>query len=221
MVTKGLDRKKFAWLPNGFSLDEVNKKIPLDEAVKSQIPQNKFIVGYTGTLGVANSLHTLIAAAEIVKENTDIAFVLVGRGKEKADLQKLVKDKQLTNIVFIEAIPKVQIQAMLQEFDACFIGWLNDDLYKFGIGANKIPEYLYSGKPVLHAYSGACDPFEENSAGFTVKAESPLVLADAILELYSMPKDQREKMGENGHKAAMEQYEYGMLAKRFAELVFG
>lgn len=219
MVEHGLNRDKFTWVANGFSLDEVNQKVPLSKEAEQQLPKNKFIVGYTGTLGVANSMDILLKAAELLKDNADIAFVLVGRGKEKETLQAQAHEKNLTNVTFIDPIPKVQIQAMLNQFDACYIGWLKDDLYRFGIGANKIPEYLYSGKPVIHAYSGECDPIAEFQAGICTEAENPRALAAAILQLYQMPEEQRQQMGENGRKAALEKYEYGMLAKKLAKVL--
>lgn len=220
MVGRGMNPAKFAWVPNGFSLDEVNQKIPLNENSAAKIPEGKFIVGYTGTLGVANALDTLIDAAEHLKEYSDIAFVLVGGGKEKALLQSSVMEKGLSNVTFIDPIPKVEIQAMLSRFDVCYIGWLNDQLYRFGIGANKIPEYLYSGKPVLHAYSGSCDPISEAHAGILVPAENPKKLAEAVLSLYKMSPDQRSSMGANGHKVAVEQYEYSNLASSLARVLF-
>lgn len=220
MVGRGMQRRKFSWIPNGFSLDEVNKKIPLNSTAASQLPENKFIVGYTGTLGVANALDTLIEAAERLQDYPDIAYVLVGGGKEKDTLQALVKEKKLKNVYFIKPIPKVEIQAMLSRFDACYLGWLDDDLYRFGIGANKIPEYLYSSKPVIHAYSGACDPIIEAQAGVQVPAQDPEQLANAILSIYQKPLEQREKLGINGRKAALEQYEYGQLAEKLAKVLF-
>ena len=164
MRSRGMDPKKFYWIPNGFSLNEVNQEVPLNEDTNSKLPKDKFIIGYTGTIGVANALDTLIEAAEIVQNKPDIAFVVVGQGKERVALEQVVKDKKLSNIYFIDSIPKIEIQAMLAKFDACYIGWLNDDLYRFGIGANKIPEYLYSGKPMLHRFSGKGDPIEEYNA---------------------------------------------------------
>jgi glycosyltransferase involved in cell wall biosynthesis len=82
MQERGMDPDKFAWIPNGFSLDDVANPELLPDSVRSQLPLNKFIVGYTGTLGVANALDTLIEAAERLKAQDDIVFVLFGGGKD-------------------------------------------------------------------------------------------------------------------------------------------
>ncbi|MBE0508553.1 MAG: glycosyltransferase family 4 protein [Marinospirillum sp.] len=221
MVSRGMQREKFTWIPNGFSLDEVNQKVPLNSAAASQLPENKFIVGYTGTLGVANALDALIEAAERLQHYPDIAFVLVGGGKEKAALQALVTEKQLDNVFFIDPIPKVEIQAMLSEFNACYIGLKKDPLFRFGVSPNKLFDYLYSGKPIVYGIdSGEYKPIEEAKAGLQVPAQDPQQLAAAILKLYQLPVEERQVMGENGRKAAMEQYEYGQLAEQLAKVLF-
>lgn len=220
MTSRGMAREKFTWVPNGFSLDEVNLDRPLNSIAESQLPEGKFVIGYTGTIGTANALDTLVLAAERLKGHADICFVLVGDGREKPALQKLITDKGLTNVYFVDPIRKVEIQAMLSRFDICYIGWLNDPLYRFGIGANKIPEYLYSGNPILHSYSGACDPVEEAKAGLRVAAEDSLQLAQAVLKLFRMVPEERAFLGINGRKAALAQYEYGQLADKLVEVLF-
>ncbi|WP_284456192.1 glycosyltransferase family 4 protein [Alloalcanivorax xenomutans] len=220
MVGRGMQACKFSWIPNGISIDEVSLKSPLSADIKSKLPSGKFTVGYTGTHGVANALNVLVDAAERLRDYPDIVFVLVGGGKEKATLRRRVKERGLSNLIFIDPIPKAQIQSMLSEFDACYIGWLNDDLYRFGIGANKIPDYLYSGKPIIHSYSGACDPVMEAQAGIQIPAEDPEQLAEAVIRLYEMSEEERWSMGENGRKAALELYEYEKLAEQLATILF-
>lgn len=222
MVSRGMNRDKFTWVPNGFSLDEVNQNVPLNNHAVAQLPTGKFIVGYTGTLGVANALDTFISAAEQLKEHSDIAFVLVGGGKEKHRLQQLVKNKQLHNVSFIDPIPKVEIQAMLSQFDACFIGLTKDPLFRFGVSPNKLFDYLYSDKPIIYAIdSGEYKPVQEANAGFQIEAENPEALAAAVLNLYQTPAEERAIMGVNGHKTALAQYEYGNLAKQLAQVLLG
>lgn len=221
MVESGMRRDKFCWIPNGFSLAEVSQKVPLAAEVKAILPCDKFVVGYTGTLGVANALDTLIEAADRLKEYTEIVFVLVGRGKEKEQLQSLAMSKRLENVVFIDPIPKVQIQAMLAEFDACFIGLKREPLFRFGVSPNKLFDYLYSGKPIIYAIeSGDYKPVAEAECGIQVEPENAEALAAAVLELYRMPAEERSQMGLNGRKAALEQYEYGMLAKEIESVLF-
>ena len=220
MCSRGLDPAKFTWIPNGFSQDEVNKNILLNPEVIKQIPDKKFLIGYTGTMGLANSLSTLIEAAEKLKDHTDIAFILVGSGKEKLSLKSLVEQKGLSNIFFIEPIPKVEIPAILERFDVCYIGWRNEPMYQYGIAANKIFDYLCSGKPIIHSYSGACDPISEVSAGLLVPAQDSDKLAKAILKLYLMTPSERTKLGENGRKAAIQQYEYNLLSLKLERVLF-
>ncbi|MFG3502812.1 glycosyltransferase family 4 protein [Pseudomonas sp. NPDC047963] len=221
MVCLGLQRQKFYWIPNGFSRTEVEQQVRLNEQARRKLPKEKFIVGYTGTLGVANALDVLLEAASRLRTYSDIAFVLVGHGKEKEQLKQQARALGLKTLYFIDPIPKVEIQSILQEFDACYIGWRENELYRFGIGANKIPEYLFSRKPIIHSYSGACEPVKECGAGLLVPAENPQAVADAILQLYRLPQAERDRLGENGRREAEETYEYSQLARRLETVLFG
>lgn len=221
MSSRGMDRSKFSWVPNGFSLDEVDQGEPLNDLAEGKLPAGKFIVGYTGTLGVANSLDTLIDAAEKLREYSEIHFVLVGEGKEKKVLQEYVKGKNLENITFLDAIPKVEIQAMLSQFDVCYLGLTKDPLFRFGVSPNKLFDYLYAGKPIIYGVdSGEYKPVTDNNAGYQILAEDSSQLVNAVLKLYRMPIEERKCMGENGRRAALQDYEYGKLAKKYADILF-
>jgi len=222
MVSRGMDEAKFSWVPNGFSMDEVTQKQGLPEAVLSQLPKDKFVVGYTGTLGVANALDSLIEAAEKLKDQPAIAFVLVGAGKEKTRLEALVAKKKLTNVSFIDPIPKAQIQSMLAQFDVCFIGLTKDPLFRFGVSPNKLFDYLYSGSPILYAIeSGSYTPIIDAGAGFQITSEDSQAISEAVLQLYSIPKAGREIMGANGYRYVLANHEYGALAGKLADVLVG
>lgn len=222
MVERGMAQGKFTWVANGFSMDEVAKKQGLNSAASEQLPKDKFVVGYTGTFGLANALDSLILAADIVKANTDIVVVLVGEGKEKKSLERLVEEKELSNVRFVNAIPKVQIQSMLNHFDACFIGLTGDPLFRFGVSPNKLFDYFYSGKPIIYAIeSGEYTPVADSQSGIQIPAENPEAIADAILTLYRMSASEREALGNNGRCYAQENHEYGSLAKKLTQALFG
>jgi glycosyltransferase involved in cell wall biosynthesis len=221
MISRGMKPDKFSWVPNGFSLDEVNQSAPLPEQTLKSIPEKKFLVGYTGTLGVANDLDTLIEAASILRQEDSIAFVLVGNGQEKSRLQELARERKLNNVAFIDPVPKAQIQSMLAEFDVCHIGLTKDPLFRFGVSPNKLFDYLYSAKPIIYAIdSGEYHPIEDAGAGYEIEPHNPEVLAQTIMRLYKTSREERALMGERGRREALEHYEYQKLARKLAEVLF-
>ncbi|WP_227429820.1 glycosyltransferase family 4 protein [Psychrobacter sp. I-STPA6b] len=219
MQQHGLNVRKFYWISNGFSLQEVTNKQPLDKETITQLPKDKFIVGYTGTLGLANAMDFFIKAAKKLQSYNNIAFVVVGDGKKKESLINYCKQNKVNNVYFIDTIPKNQIQSMLSEFDVCYLGVKKDPLYGFGVSLNKLFDYLYSAKPIIYAIdSGKYRPISEVNAGYEVEPENPIAITEAIIKLYHLSSMEREQLGRNGKKLALEYYEYSQLAKKLADI---
>jgi glycosyltransferase involved in cell wall biosynthesis len=209
--------KDFVWINNGIDIEEMEKIEALPDNIKNKIPKNKFIIGYTGTIGIANALDSFLKAAEILKDNKDILFVIVGDGKEKSKLLK--KYGKLDNVLFIEPIKKQQVQSMLSLFDVCYIGLKKENLFKYGVSPNKLFDYMYAGKPIIYAInSGKSNIINLANCGISVEAENSEAIAKAILKLYNMSKDERNKLGENGKKFVLENFTYEKLAKKYEEL---
>ncbi len=219
MVSRGMDGSKFTWVSNGIALNEVATPEALPAEFASQIPIGGLRIAYTGTLGAANALPTLLDAAALLHDLPDVHFILVGQGGERVLLENKRDELHLNNVHFLNGVPKRQVQSVLGACDACYIGWINSPLYQWGIAANKIPEYLVSGRPVIHSFSGGCDPIVKFDCGITVAAGDPHALAKAIRVIHAMPEASRRRMGENGRKAALEHYDYAMLARRMEQVL--
>ena len=219
MVSKGLKAENFRYIPNGVNLQEVENYHDIPTEVKDNIPSNKFIVGYVGTIGISNALEYLLEAATKLKEYSHIHFVLVGKGGEKKKLQEYCDKYLLTNVTFIDPIPKIEVQGMLKEFDICFLGWKDEKLYKYGISANKIFDYMYSGKTILHSYSGNVDLIQMAGCGVTVDAENSEQIKDAILQLYRMNKNELKRMGQNGKDYVIANHGYTSIAKMYEDII--
>ncbi|MGM0564428.1 MAG: glycosyltransferase family 4 protein [Pseudomonadota bacterium] len=214
MVSRGLPREKFTWIPNGYSEEELSQVDPADDAILDAIKKQPFSVTYTGAIGEANSLDTLISAAEILKERSDIHFNIVGRGRLAHELEKSAQEKGLFNVHFWGSVPKSQVQSVLQSSDVCVICWRDSVLYKHGLAANKLFDYLYSGRPVINAYSGGYDIVERYQAGVTVPAENPVALSKAVESLAELNSQKLLSMGERGRRASFEYHEYGKIAAK-------
>jgi glycosyltransferase involved in cell wall biosynthesis len=208
--------KDFVYIPNGIDLEDLKKIEPLPEEIKKEIPDDKFIVAYTGTIGIANALEYLIEAGKLLRDYNDILILIVGEGGEKEKLKKLAEG--YNNIKFLPAIPKRQVHSLLSLVDVCYIGCRNTKLYKYGVSPNKIFDYMYAGKPIIHSINTKNDIVTMANCGLSVEAENPNAIADAILKLYSMLPEEREKLGENGKKYVIENHSYEKLAKKYEEL---
>jgi glycosyltransferase involved in cell wall biosynthesis len=219
MVEHGLLEDKFIHIPNGISLEEMDNPEPVDKKVMALIPKDKFIVGYTGTFGLSNSLKTLFEASSIIqKQNNKIFFVIIGKGLEKNKLVELKNELDLKNLIIIDAIPKKQIQSVLQLFDICAITWNKNPLYKLGVSANKYFDYMYASKPIIQAVESGNDLVKDAECGFTVESENPKAVAGGIIKLFNMSKEERETIGENGHRYVIENHNYRKLAKDFLDI---
>jgi len=211
----GLQRG-FEWISNGVDLDELSAIETLNPALSKIIPKGRFVIGYTGTIGVANDMKSFCEAAKILQKNRDILFVLVGNGQEKENL--VATYDYLDNILFIDAIAKKQVQSMLQLFDVCYLGWNKETLYKYGTSANKLFDYMYSEKPILNAYSGSGDLVQLVKCGVSTEAQNAKKIADAVEELHSLKQEEREKLGQNGKRYVLEHFTYEKLAKKYIKL---
>lgn len=219
MYERGLPINRFSWIPNGFSLKDVSEVKSLPDKVKRLIPGEGFRICYAGTMGSANALESLLEAAKLLSDKrANIHFVLLGKGRSKSELEERTKELGITNVTFVDSVAKTQVQSVLKECDACFIGWKDSSLYDHGIAANKLFDYLYSGKPILHAFSGRYDPVASYEAGITVPAEHPEAIAEGAVRLSKMSEGERQAMGGKGRQAAMANHEYAVLAKKYDEL---
>jgi len=208
----------FSYLPNGIFLEELQNPSPLNEKTKSQLPKDKFIIGYAGAMGMGDRLDLLIDVALQLKEESDINFVIIGKGSEKKRLEKQVIDLGLNNIKILDAIPKREIQSLLTHFDICYIGWEDNEIYKYGISANKIFDYMYAGKPIVHLFTGKGDLISKAQCGITVTEHKSNLVADAILKLYHTPKEQRDKIGQRGKKFVLENHTYSKIVDKFINI---
>ena len=208
----------FNYLPNGIFLEELQNPSPLNAKTQSELPKDKFTIGYAGAMGMGDGLDLLIDVAVVLKEESNINFVLIGKGSEKKRLEKRVVDLKLNNIKILEAIPKREVQSLLAQFDICYIGWEDKEIYKYGISANKIFDYMYAGKPIVHLFTGKGDLISKAKCGITITEHKSDLVADAILKLYTTPQQQRNIIGKRGKEFVLKNHTYHEIVDKFIDI---
>jgi glycosyltransferase involved in cell wall biosynthesis len=187
IIKKGVNGEKIFISRNGVN------PMPKNSAVESNKLRNKLninqkkVIGYVGAHGSAQGLSNVLKAAKILEEdNPDILFLFIGDGDEKINLQKL--GKNLTNIIFLEAVKKNEIPNYLSLFNIGLAHLKDDEIFKNTI-PSKIFEMMSGGLPILlvSPKGEASEIVIENKVGKWVPSGSPDLLA---LEISNMLKSE-------------------------------
>lgn len=223
MISRGMDRRKFAHIPNGLDLEEWNNassEMPPEHADVFQRlrDEGRFVILYAGAHGLANALDTLIdAAADLI--DTKATFVLVGKGPEKERLSRRVAPQGPANVIFLPPVSRASLPNLLEAADACYIGLANHPLFQYGVSPNKLLDYMMAGKPIIHAIDAGNDLVAESGCGISVMPEDPTAIARAVITLMNLTPREREIMGAKGHDYVAQHHDYRRLARQFLEAV--
>jgi len=69
--------------------------------VKEHQIEDKFIVQYSGNIGLTHNVEVMVEMAELLKHSDQILFQIIGRGPRMPYLKKLVEEKKLPNCSFL------------------------------------------------------------------------------------------------------------------------
>jgi glycosyltransferase involved in cell wall biosynthesis len=188
---KGIPAKKITFIPYGADI-----QMFYPEMDGSHLRQDKFLVLYTGALGQANDIYTILRAASHLKENEHIQFLLFGDGKERPKLQAEAQKLQLNNLLFAGVRPKHQIPAIIAAADVCLAILQDIPMFRTTY-PNKVFDYMAAGKPTILVIDGVIrQVIEESQGGMYVAPGDDRQLADTVFALSSQP-DRVKKMGSN------------------------
>jgi hypothetical protein len=205
----------FHYIPNGIDPVLVGND-PIPNELKIKIPQDKFIVGYAGTIGLANALEHLIDAALTFEDSDGLFFLIVGDGYLKKEL--MLKCQGKDHILFYPKIQKSQVQDLLKYFDVAFVGRAGSELFSHGVSANKYFDYMLAGKPILDSNNRIKDPVELSGCGIIVQPDRSTAIRKGIHILKSKSKSELEIMSKKGLEFVEIHHSIKNLSKQYLEL---
>ena len=206
IVQNGVETKLFSPGDNG----------PLRSSLKAE---EKFVVSYIGTLGLAHGLQTVIAAAENLQNaEPNVLFLLVGEGADRERILKLAESKNLTNVRFVPQQPREKIPAYIAASDACLVLLKKSDVFKTVI-PTKMLEFMSCGRPVVLGVNGqAREILEQCGGGIYVEPENPVALCEAIRNLQQQDF-LRNSMGRNGREYIVQNLSRESTAADYLEVL--
>lgn len=213
LENKGVEKEKIVFLPNGAELDFFTPDAETDKIDTKYDLNNSFVVLFTGLIGLAQNVEALIRAAELLRENKKIKFLIVGDGAEKEKNENLAKSLKLENVIFAGEKLRSEMPAFVARADVALITLKNRDLF-YGVIPSKIFDYMSAEKPIIINIDGEAAGIIKNArCGLIAKSESPESLAEKISELYRNEKLCTE-LGKNGREYAKLHYDKNKIAER-------
>jgi glycosyltransferase involved in cell wall biosynthesis len=215
---KQVPENKLIFIPNAadFSLSD-HLLSSFDAAAFRQLNgfADKFVITYVGAHGVANYLEQLLDAARLL-EDTPVLFLLIGQGMEKQRLMKLAAANNISNVRFLDPVPKQEVFKYILASDMGASVLKKVDTFKT-VYSNKTFDYMACKKPILMAIDGVSRELVETAgAGSYVEPENAAEY-NRIIREYLQDPQRLAREGESGFRYAKENFDRQVLAARYLE----
>lgn len=185
---------------------------------QAQQLDGRFLVLYAGAHGLSNDLDVILAAADSLRDQPEIRFVMVGDGKEKPRLQARAAELGLSNLLFIPPVAKNGMREVMAAADACVAILKPLELYKTTY-PNKVFDYMAAGRPVILAIDGVVRQVVENAqAGLAVAPGDAQALAQAVRRL-AADRQAARRMGDCGRAYVEAHFDRERLAEQLHQII--
>lgn len=199
MLAKGVPPDKVTYIPYGTDVDMFNPQVD-GASIRAELGlQDTFVVLYAGALGQANDIDTLLRAANRLKVEEKIRFVLFGDGKERPRLEAEARRMGLSNVIFAGTRPKKDMPRVVAAADVCLAILQDIPMFRTTY-PNKVFDYMAAGRATVLVIDGVSRRLiEESGGGVFVQPGDDAMLAEKLLELAQDPQ-RIQQMGQSARE---------------------
>ena len=201
---------------------EANRLKPVPKEENKFCQENdltdKFVVLYSGKMGLGHNLELLLEASKLTAENKDIVYLFIGHGQKYAYIENWIKENKAENVrimplqseeMFPYSMASGDIGFISQEQNAakCFMPAKTYDMMACGMG--------------IIAFSEGTDDLsklvKQEKIGVVVTQDNPQIVADIILDWYQN-RDTLKAYAENARRSAVEKFDVAPVTEKYREL---
>lgn len=199
-------------LSNGVDIDLFRPDRCTDAARVALSRNGRSVALYAGLHGLAQGLDQVLKAAEVLRDESNMQIAFIGDGPEKGGLLQRARDRDLKNVLFLQARPANEIPSLIAAADIVLVPL---KMYLPGAVPSKLYEAMASERPVVLIAEGeAAEIVRQHQAGLVVKPDDITGLVQALRMLSSQPS-LRKTLGVNGRRAAEQHFDRTQIATRF------
>lgn len=214
-----IDLQKAHYINNGVDIEAFNKNINENKLEDPDLESGKFNVVYVGAIRPVNNVGAILDVAKLLRDYTDISFLIYGDGNQKEMLENRVRDENISNVKIKGYVNKKYIPYILSKSSVNLLNYSNTQYnWTRGNSSNKLFEYMASGKPIISTVKMGYSLIKKYQCGVELESGSPEDLAQAILEIKNMPTEEYELLGENAKKGA-ENFDFKILTEKLIDVI--
>ncbi|MCY1044679.1 glycosyltransferase family 4 protein [Corallococcus sp. bb12-1] len=219
----GVSSEKITIIPNLCDPERFQVPASAGKEFRAKYPwlQDRPMVLYAGTLGLVNGVGYLVRLAkEMLTRDPEVRFVIMGQGREEADLHALaerlgVKDH---NLFFLPSVPKAQVPAVLSAATIATSLFTDVDGMQDN-SANKFFDALAAGRPLALNYGGwQAELLDQEPFGLRLPPRDVPAAADMLAKKLRDPK-WLAQAGALAGRLGKERYSADTAAVRLAEVL--
>lgn len=200
----GVDDGKIAYLPQ-YAAAQFDT-LPAPDPGKKTVD-----LMFAGNVGAAQSLTTVLQAAELLQDQPQLRWHIVGDGSELEHLKKLAAEKHLDCVVFHGRKPPEEMPRYYAMADAMLVTLTADPFISLTL-PGKVQTYMAAGKPILAAAAGEIPQvLAAARCGWCAEAENARDLAQKVRQFLQSPD--KAQLGRN----ARAYYEAHFTRDRFMD----
>lgn len=115
----------------------------------------KMTVMYSGNMGMSHDLETLIAVAELLRDDSRFRFVCIGAGPKWRLIQNAIRAQRLTNVTLLPWQPEEFLPLSLPAADVAFVS-LRQELGGVVL-PSKVFSFMAAGVPIIVSAPQECE----------------------------------------------------------------
>ena len=214
-----IDTNKIFYINNGVNLEKFHADIEQYQLHDKDLEDTThFKVIYLGSVHLVNNIKQLIDAANILRTDANIKFLIYGDGSDRDYLLQYCKENKIDNVIFKEKwIPFRNVPYVLSRSSLNILNY-QKDFGIYGISSGKLFQYLASGKPLCANIKINYCLIEKHHLGIAKNLETPQEYADAILSIASLDKTSYNVIC-NRVKEVSKEFDFKVLSDKLIKVI--
>lgn len=182
------------------------------------VNEGNYVLFY-GTFQPLHGVRTIIEAASLLKDDSNVEFRIIGDGKEKSKLKQFARELGASNIHFQSSQPITVLPKIISESKVCLGGPFGSSEKAKRVITGKTFQSIALGKPTIVGENSATAEFlEHGKDAWFCKMDNPTELAESIKYLLANEK-LRVEMGRNAYQTFKEKASLNVLAGQIKKIV--